>query len=178
MSRRPFVCRDGLRDDHGRPSFGAQTVRRGGAGPVRSLLGGKPHRPLLFQHSLLLLLFQFGQQLLEVLVLADWFEPLLSLDALAKTGIVCNGLPQVSACFLRLAQLRVSHGTVKPAVRMIRPSLRRLAVICGSLLPFAEVYVSATSIGVARVNERIQLNHLREIRNRRCPLLATVTCNG
>jgi hypothetical protein len=26
--------------------FGAQTVRRGGVGPVRSLLGGKPHRPL------------------------------------------------------------------------------------------------------------------------------------
>src|SRR3954467_3541005 len=26
--------------------FGAQTVRRGGVGPVRNLLGGKPHRPL------------------------------------------------------------------------------------------------------------------------------------
>src|SRR5688572_5091594 len=27
--------------------LGVQTVRRGGVGPVRSLLGGKPHRPLL-----------------------------------------------------------------------------------------------------------------------------------
>jgi hypothetical protein len=27
---------------------GAQTERRGDAGPVRSLLRGKPHRPLLF----------------------------------------------------------------------------------------------------------------------------------
>ncbi len=32
--------------------LGAQTVRRGGVGPVRSLLGGKPHRPLFFFTSL------------------------------------------------------------------------------------------------------------------------------
>src|SRR5688572_8886664 len=34
---------------------GGQTVRRGGAGPVRSLLGGKPHRSLRFSLDLRLL---------------------------------------------------------------------------------------------------------------------------
>ena len=42
----PFAC--GLRYDEG-SHLGAQTVRRGGVGPVRSLLGGKPHRPLFLQ---------------------------------------------------------------------------------------------------------------------------------
>ena len=33
-----------IEDSH----LGAQTVRRGGVGPVRSLLGSKPHRPLFW----------------------------------------------------------------------------------------------------------------------------------
>src|SRR4051794_21509745 len=41
-----WVCVTMVRDT---PS--AQTVRRGGVGPVRSLLGGKPHRPLFWNSS-------------------------------------------------------------------------------------------------------------------------------
>ena len=56
---------------------GAQTERRGGAGPVRGLLGGKGLtgrlfllfvvRVLLSEHGLLLFCFQFREQLLEIL---------------------------------------------------------------------------------------------------------------
>src|SRR5215204_5717227 len=42
----------GLRYHERTAVLGAQTVRRGGVGPVRSLLGGKPHRPLFFLHDL------------------------------------------------------------------------------------------------------------------------------
>jgi hypothetical protein len=44
--------------------LGAQTVRRGGVGPVRSLLGGKPHRPLCFFTSLR---FRFRRGWLQVI---------------------------------------------------------------------------------------------------------------
>jgi hypothetical protein len=44
----PFGKVAGLRYNQKVIAHGAQTERRGDAGPVRSLLGGKPYRPLLY----------------------------------------------------------------------------------------------------------------------------------
>src|SRR5437762_2086895 len=46
MTGSPLGERTGLRYHEQTSVLGSQTVRRGGVGPVRSLLGGKPHRPL------------------------------------------------------------------------------------------------------------------------------------
>ena len=49
MINRAFGAVCGIIEDS---HLGVQTVRRGGVGPVRSLLGGKPHRPLFLDSPL------------------------------------------------------------------------------------------------------------------------------
>src|SRR6478736_6232404 len=87
----------------------AQTVRRGGVGPVRSLLGGKPHRPLFCVTSLRLgfrrcLLVSDLQQFLRLRPEAEEFvvSSLLLLHPLDRLAVPTTGL-------VLLAQLPMGH---------------------------------------------------------------------